>query len=567
MTRHCTAAQVLHDALAIGLALTLAIMATGLGGLLQPAAADDETAYLTIEANDENAGVTYAAYRVFSGNVRSDGTMSDITWQDDATRTAVVTAITAFSPTYTDASSASESAQDAAEYIAEHIGDADGTSGGTAPSTSTSVIVAADSFAATLAAELADAAEATSVPANTRTALEAGWYLIVTDSSSIASGASGTSAVFTLLAAGENTVTEKADTPTLAKTVYEDSTASWGAASDANAGQSVRFRLEGTVPANVSSYNTYAYTFTDTLASGLVLDESSVAVKLVDGSSTTTVTSAFSVTTTSSSLVATCEDITAIDGLEGGMTLRVEYTASLAEGCTLGSAGNENTAYITYSSNPNTDATATSVASSASVYTYALTLHKQDANKASRSLSGAKFTLMVASTNSDEDSAGLYVQADGTLGSEAYEFETDSSGNITIANIDEGTYILSETVTPTASDGSSYAAIEDTVITVTSNIEALASGEADELVLSATSSDGSVVIADSVASDGTTDGSGVDAASGTVTAVVLESKQSAMPSTGEVAALLLVVAGLAIAALGTALATRSRRRSGENGQA
>jgi len=48
----------------------------------------------------------------------------------------------------------------------------------------------------------------------------------------------------------------------------------------------------------------------------------------------------------------------------------------------------------------------------------------------------------------DVDSVGKYVQADGSLGTNAHEFVTDSDGLIVIPRIDSGTYVLRETAAP-----------------------------------------------------------------------------------------------------------------------
>jgi uncharacterized surface anchored protein len=63
-------------------------------------------------------------------------------------------------------------------------------------------------------------------------------------------------------------------------------------------------------------------------------------------------------------------------------------------------------------------------------------------------VSGAGFTIRVSDKNSDEESRGLYVQADGSLASSAHEFVTSGDGTFEVRGLDEGTYIISETTTP-----------------------------------------------------------------------------------------------------------------------
>ena len=87
--------------------------------------------------------------------------------------------------------------------------------------------------------------------------------------------------------------------------------------------------------------------------------------------------------------------------------------------------------------------------------TCSFTLTKVDSENPSTKLSGAKFTVSQTMGEGD-DAVTKYVQADGTMGTEAYEFETaadsDVKGTFSIASLATGDYTITEIAAPTGYD-------------------------------------------------------------------------------------------------------------------
>ena len=140
-----------------------------------------------------------------------------------------------------------------------------------------------------------------------------------------------------------------------------------------------------------------------------------------------------------------------ITGLGAGDTIYVEYESTLNETAVIGSAGNSNTMYLTYSNNPysNTDRGRT-VDDTVIVFTYKVVVNKVDGQDAP--LPGAQFKLEkynAATTNWDEvETITTGTGADQNI----FSFE----------GLDDGNYRLTETVTPAG-----YNTIEPIEFTVT----------------------------------------------------------------------------------------------------
>lgn len=131
-------------------------------------------------------------------------------------------------------------------------------------------------------------------------------------------------------------------------------------------GDTVNFKLEGTVPATASNYNYYYFVLTDTLGEGLTLkpeEGSYVNIHVfADGEELTRVPAA-GVSGEDDDyykleLGSTGDDFTFKVGLmdaiaHKGETITVTYDAVLNEEAVIGEAGNPNEATITYSKDPN----------------------------------------------------------------------------------------------------------------------------------------------------------------------------------------------------------------------
>ena len=272
---------------------------------------------------------------------------------------------------------------------------------------------------------------------------------------------------------------EKVETPTVTLQVGETeatgATGSYYDAADAFVGEAVPYRATGTLPYDIASFGSYYYSFTIDIADALVLDESSITVTHVTGSSTTSssasstrlatlasaegtdLTSAFTTSYSNHVLTVTCTDLLAAASVSASDTIVVDYEATLdAASAATGTAGvAQSFASITYTASTESTATGTTVEDEADLYTWQLVIGKLAAGTGD-ALAGATFTVQA------ED--GRYVTADGTLSAEAAELVTDEDGLITLAGVDAGTYTVTETAAP-----SGYAAVDAFTATITSN--------------------------------------------------------------------------------------------------
>ena len=296
----------------------------------------------------------------------------------------------------------------------------------------------------------------------------AGYYLFLTDDSSIGAKdnysnkkQTGTSPIFAVVGGHGVTVTEKTGIPTVKKEIKDDKPKSnWADKADSQMGQNVQYQLTGTVAANVDTFNTYYYEFRDELSAGLTADVNSITVT-IDG---TTVTAANSYTptvenTTDESGAVTGQVLTVsftdlkTAAQSVGKTLTkdsnvvVTYTAKLdpgkAEKVTVGGQGNPNSVKLIYSNNPISDGKGESVPDTVRDYTYALKIIKQDAAPEATKLDGVRFTIQ-ATDPDDAGSINKYVNSDGVLVDNSYEFTTANGGEIYVKGLDAGTYTVHE---------------------------------------------------------------------------------------------------------------------------
>ena len=146
--------------------------------------------------------------------------------------------------------------------------------------------------------------------------------------------------------------------------------------------------------------------------------------------------------------------------VRGGDTIYVEYESTLNENAVIGSAGNPNTMYLTYSNNPySTTDRGRTVGDTVIVFTYKVVVNKVDGQDAP--LPGAQFKLE------------KLIKGAGAEGTDAYqlvkEFTATDNANATtfsFEGLDDGNYRLTETVTPAG-----YNTMEPIEFTVTAEHE------------------------------------------------------------------------------------------------
>lgn len=450
---------------AITAGLTLAM---SLGGALAPATvafAATNNGQVTIAKRADGDKTTLLGYQIFKADVvdKDNGKVaSNIEWASTQVETDVQTAT---GKTFS-------SAQEAADYLA------------TLSTSGTGYILANGDVLNTIANTLRNDASLTPTtvtPGTASTGMSTGYWLFVTskDSTNNTTDGSkidqtGTSPIFAIVGGNALNINQKATIPTVDKFVKNDkSDSEWGKVADSEVGQELNYKLVGTVADNVATYDTYYYKFTDTLSAGLTADLNSVVVKIENNGQETEIKKGFTpeyVTDTkdqTSMLTVEFEDLKGAAKeagitLDANSTVNVYYNAKLdkTKAYKVASDDNPNEVKLTYSNNPNTDSKGDTTPHKVTDYTYKLAITKEDSTDQAKKLSGAKFTIQA--TGADEGASTKYVQSDGSLGDQAYEFITGDDGTISVKGLDAGTYTVSETTAPAG-----YNKIADFTFTIT----------------------------------------------------------------------------------------------------
>ena len=343
-------------AIAAGLALTMA-----LGPVAAPVAAfaDDGTAAQGVITINPNTHVTpdtttLLGYKLFKADVAdqtvgatTSKAVSNIVWGSTQAQTAVEAAIKAVEPTY-----AGTSAQDAADWLSEHA----------SGSGSATVVDANDAFGKIAAAMRTAGAAATTITPGTKATLDEGYWLFVTDSNTTSDPIDkvGTAPIYAVVGGSAVTVDQKSSLPTVYKFIKNDATGSdWAKAADSQIGQNVDYKLTGTVATALASYDTYYYSFSDVLSSGLTADSSSVKVMVQnpatgDAAQTETQVRAddytVSLDSDTNTLTVTINDLKTVKDTNGNAiaitsnsVVNVYYTAKLNNEAMVASNSNDNT--------------------------------------------------------------------------------------------------------------------------------------------------------------------------------------------------------------------------------
>lgn len=175
------------------------------------------------------------------------------------------------------------------------------------------------------------------------------------------------------------TGTAKVGLPEVMKKVYENEKTSkdsatiggytedknnWNDVADYCIGDSVPFKLYGTMPQDIGNYSHYYYKFTDTLGTQFdmpteltikVGDDTTLTAKENSGAWTVTGDNGKNcrVSSNGNEISISFEDIKAYPGVISDTVVTVEYNAKLNNNAEIGLPGQENKVDLTYSNNPN----------------------------------------------------------------------------------------------------------------------------------------------------------------------------------------------------------------------
>lgn len=369
----------------------------------------------------------------------------------------------------------------------------------------------------------------------------AGYYLIKDKDGSV----SGTDTYTTYIVKVVNdvTISPKGDVPSFEKKVKDinDTTdtdaSSWQDSADYDIGDKVPFKLEGTVASNYADYKTYYFAFHDKAETGLTFDDTSVKV-YVDGNPITTGYNVVTSTTDGDTFDVVFDNLKNIADVKANSKITVEYTATLNDKAVLGNQGNVNTAHLEFSNNPNEEhsgsgkpGTGNTPDDSVIVFTYQVVVNKTKAN--GEALTGAEFTLEKVLKGGGKKTVAVVKNTEGTT--------------FTFKGLDDGDYILTETVTP-----ATYNTIEPIRFTVTADHEITWNGEARDAILTSLSGN--------TASGKITFTPSADKSE--LTTNVVNQSGATLPGTGGIGTTIFyVIGGLLMAAAAVLLITKKRMNS------
>ena len=442
----------------------------------------------SITITGAKAGHTFEAYQIFAGDA-SDKTLSNLKWGSGVTpdgQTALGNAKTKADSLKND-SDAKDFAYEVSKYLAT--------------------------------ASASSVADGQDYKIN---GLAPGYYLVKDKDGTVPQEQAYTK--FILEVVGTNvSAAVKSSVPTSEKKVKDTNdttgkTTGWQDSADYDIGDQVPFQLTGNVADDYSQYKgAYQLVFHDTLSNGLTFNENSVKV-YVNDSDTPVSSDQYTIAypaTDNHSFDVTINDVKSLG--DQVTKVRVEYTATLNENAVIGSVGNPNTMYMEFSNNPNST-TGTDKGQTPEdkviVFTYKVVINKVDSRRIP--LAGAAFKLEKVLSNGEKKLVKEYTIGEDEDDPEKTRFE--------FTGLDDGKYILTETVTPEG---------YNTMDPITFNITASHDTKSDDPKL--TDLNGNAV-------DGEIRFT-VNETKGTLTASVVNYMGSELPSTGGMGTTVLYVAG------------------------
>lgn len=504
-----------------------------------------------------------------------DKTLSDIDWASPDVQNVVTSAFT----NITGAPKADAGAQAWAKYINDNAGDKVGQTAKVDSGTTLDKIAAALEGSTLTWKNPSDSSKGTFKD------LAAGYWLFVTASvgSTVTTDTTNgntdayTSPIFAVVGGEDVNVDSKKDVPNVTKAVKDDNNGSFvteagkdvfeapNRVADSASDQLIEYQLAGTVASNINTYKEYSYTFTDDLPSTMVPElvdgKPVVEVKIGDK---TVKPEYYDVqyNTAKNELVVSFgnlkkeikSDKDEAITVSGSSKIYVNYKAKLdpikVKADMLGK-GQKNTVTLTYSNNPHSIETGTTVVHPAYDYTYGIDVTKVGNEETLKKLSGVVFKLQEKNGDTVEDK---YIDANGVKQAsvEDAKLTTTEDGKISVIGLDEGTYVLTE-VTPAPGYDNSHG---NKGITFT-----ITRGTLSE-------SDATVVNPAVAVTDG--DNTGLvkadNSTGGMVHLTVTDKKGTGLPLTGLNGVTFTWIAGGAVLCIGVAHLIRSRKQAEESEQ-
>jgi len=568
--------------IAMAAALTLtACTAIPMAMMTANAAATANTISFT---NNVDTGHTYTGYQIFTGEIE-DGVLKNVAWANAAKGADFLTALQGATATLSDSTTLGSkftSATDAKTVAAAMS---------TITNSDDKDILAA--FLATQTANMVKV-NATAAESIDITATGDGYYLVIDEGSSAKPNAKTKYLLDSVDASNGAEIAVKSAVPSMVKKVQENTDVDdydgmgetgndWNDVADYNIGDAVPFKLYGSLPSNYGDYEHYYYKFTDTLAAGLTAPAAAdVTVKI--GTEVISPGKNMRVKVDGQNIIVSFEDIKAFT-TDASAIITVQYNAILNEDAEIGLPGNENTANLEFSNNPNfeynptttddkedkpgdngtpddttddSDETGETPEDKVIVFTYQLDITKED-GATNAKLKDAKFKLI------NKDGKFATVDANnkitGWVDTEAAgsEFTSSAEGTFSIIGLDDGTYTLKETAVPATYNTPTPDTLTFTIDATTANNQTW-DGTANKALtaLNLTAATGAQ-LANNI---GTGKAGTLD--SGIVAATVYNTKGTTLPTTGGIGTTLFILGGGCAAGIaGIYLVSKKKTREEE----
>lgn len=539
------------------IAFTMVLSLATLAGVDVHADTTNNTTY-SLTINGTVVGHKYAVYKVFGGDLKVDGTtktLSNVVWGNGVNGTNLLAALktdTAFNKNNANVFANASNAADVAKILSDNYAGFDSAG--------------AKAFAQDIGNNLGTATTTVDSDASktTVTLTDPGYYF-VKDNSAVTGNDATTR--FIVQVVGPAEVTVKSSVPTVTKKVDDinDSTGTEEKLKDSadyDIGDAVPYTITGTLPSTYDDYNSYVYTFTDTMSKGLTYTKSTdtqknykVMLYTSDLDTTgTDVTNAFT---------EKVDEVSSDDEYNEGHKITwscanlknnnltkaatkdskfvLTYKATLNTNAKVGSAGNPNKVDLTYSNNPNNGGsgeTGKTPEDKNIVFTYAAKFNKVDGSN--KPLADAKFTLYKFTTKkiAESDVADTHNNVSGywhSFGEKEATQQSDGKYTAYYKGLDDGIYKLSETHTPAG-----YNTMADKIFTVTAT-----HNDGDK------PSFGTLTITDLTTT--------ID--DGTFTSDIVNNSGSILPSTGGMGTTLLYVAGGILVACAAAYVVLNKKHA------
>ena len=509
-------------------------------------------------------GHTYKAYCIFTGAADEKGRLTQILWGPGVTADSQLMERLRKSPLI-GKRFANICMEDGAAAAAAAMKDAGA--------------MESKAFADVLSLSLKDAAQSVQAAQGRAvfTGLPEGYYLLRDESATSEKDGKAESVTQFMLriVSGQESAELKTAVPSLTKKVRELSAsgetlhgAEYKDAADCSFGDTVSYKLIGTLPDNYDVYDTYQYVFQDQTGDGLSMKGAdSVKVYLADnenaaykdaGTKDLSGAEGLKITCSGHDLTVRFDDLKkAVPSFRADERIIVTYDCVMNGNAVCGSKGNENRATLSFSNDPNEGGKGrvdTTPQEKTKVYTYQFLLTKTDSSDNSIALGGAVFELYrkrggVTEYATGKDGSVIDLTGwtrDESSAAKLISGQTGAAkGRFGIRGLDSGTYYIKELQAP---DG--YRAGDDVKVVITAGMKDQngIKGKLDSLKISVEQEE-KTRTHDSASKENRQDPYGVLLEEGTVRSNVTNRSSVLLPVTGGTGTAIFYVAGITAAAM------------------